>query len=108
MTDGLAMIDQPDRFFIGGKWVAPSTDSRIHVINPATEERFISVAEAQAEDMARAVDAARSAFDHGPWPHLSHAERAAYLTAIADMLDKRAGDSADIMSSENEIGRAHV
>lgn len=101
MTDGLAMIDQPDRFFIGGKWVAPSTGSRIDVINPATEERFISVAEAQAEDMARAVEAARSAFDNGPWPHLSHAERAAYLTAIANMLDKRAGDSADIMSNEN-------
>ena len=47
----------------------------------ATEEVFLSVAEAQAEDIAAAVTAAREAFDHGPWPRMSHAERAGYLRA---------------------------
>lgn len=95
------MIQHADHFFIGGEWVSPSTRNRIDVVNPATEECFISVAEAQSEDMGRAVAAARSAFDTGPWPNLSHRERATYLIAMADQLEKRIGDMAHIMSSEN-------
>ena len=55
--------------------------SKINVINCATEELFLSVAEAQEADVNRAVAAARAAFDHGPWPLMSHAERAGYLKA---------------------------
>src|SRR5690348_4164366 len=72
----------PESFFIGGSWVAPTTDSQIDVIDAGTEEVAFSVAEAQAADMARAVEAARTAFDDGPWPTLSHAERAEYLRAF--------------------------
>ena len=54
----------------------------IDVIDSATEELFFSVAEAQAADIDRAVAAAREAFDHGPWPRMTHAERAEYLRAI--------------------------
>ena len=65
-------IRHPDRFFIGGEWVEPSSTARIDVRDSATEEVFLSVAEAQVEDVDRAVAAARKAFDHGPWPRLSH------------------------------------
>ena len=78
-----APLRHADRFFIGGEWVQPSSDSMIDVIDSATEELFFSVAEAQAADMARAVGAARQAFDEGPWPRMTHAERAEYLRAIA-------------------------
>jgi aldehyde dehydrogenase (NAD+) len=71
-----------DRFFIGGEWVTPSSDSKIDVIDSDTEQVFFSVAEAQAADISRAVGAARQAFDSGPWAALSHAERAEYLRAI--------------------------
>ena len=74
-----APISRPDRFYIGGKWVWPSTESHIDVIAPATEELFLRVAEAQESDIANAVAAAREAFDRGPWPRLSHEERAVYL-----------------------------
>ena len=47
------------------------------VRDSATEEVFLSVAEAQVEDVDRAVAAAREAFDHGPWPRMTHKERAA-------------------------------
>ncbi len=56
-------LRHPDRFFIGGQWVAPSSDATIDVVDSGTEEHFFTVAEAQAPDMARAVDAARQAFD---------------------------------------------
>jgi aldehyde dehydrogenase (NAD+) len=77
-----------DRFYIGGEWVRPSSASTIDVICPFTEDVFFSVAEAQAADVDRAVTAAREAFDHGPWPRMTHAERAGYMLAMADELVK--------------------
>ncbi|MBB6734898.1 aldehyde dehydrogenase family protein [Cohnella zeiphila] len=62
--------------FIGGEWVDPSSSSRFDVINSATEDVFATFAEAQADDVERAVTAARKAFDKGPWPRMTHNERA--------------------------------
>src|SRR5215470_7704221 len=83
-------IRHPDRFFIGGEWVQPSSSSRIDVHDSATEEVFLSVAEAQVEDVDRAVAAAREAFDDGPWPRMAHAERALWLSKIAHAWTKYA------------------
>ncbi len=72
-----------DRFFIGGEWVAPSTDKTIDVVDSTNEELWYSVAEAAADDMTRAVAAARDAFDNGPWTRLTHAQRAEYISAMS-------------------------
>jgi aldehyde dehydrogenase (NAD+) len=92
-----------DRFFIGGQWIAPASDARIEVIDSATEEVFLSVAEAQAEDIARAVTAAREAFDHGPWPRMTHAERAGYLRAIGEVLAERSAELGQLWSRESGV-----
>jgi acyl-CoA reductase-like NAD-dependent aldehyde dehydrogenase len=92
-----------DRFFIGGEWVVPSSDSMITVTDSATEERFFSVAEAQAADVDRAVGSARQAFDAGPWPRMSHGERADYLRAIATALRKRGEEVGDIWPRESGV-----
>ncbi|WP_031309551.1 aldehyde dehydrogenase [Sphingobium sp. C100] len=104
-TPASCILELPDQFFIGGEWVAPSSGSFIDVINPATEELFLKVAEAQAEDMSRAVAAARHAFDKGPWPRISHAERAAYLRAFAQELQRRIGDVSNLWISEIGVTR---
>ncbi|MFA5885008.1 MAG: aldehyde dehydrogenase [Acidimicrobiia bacterium] len=104
--DAAAPVSHPDRFFIGGEWVAPSSDSMIDVIDSGTEELFFRVAEARADDMARAVGAARTAFDEGPWPGLSHAERAEYLRAFGPALQKRADALAQIWPRES--GTVHA
>jgi aldehyde dehydrogenase (NAD+) len=103
MNDTAAPLRHLDRFFIGGEWVKPSTDSTIEVLDSATEEHFFSVAEAQEQDMNRAVAAARAAFDAGPWPRLTHAERAEYLRAIAAGLRKRADDVGQIWPRESGV-----
>lgn len=82
--DVKAPIRHADRFFIGGQWVRPSSGATIKVIDSGTEELSFSVAEAQAADISRAVEAAREAFNAGRWPRLTHAERAGYLRAISD------------------------
>ena len=89
-----------DRFFIGGEWVKPSSESTIKVIDSTNEEVFLEVAEAQADDISRAVGAARTAFDQGPWTTLSYAERAGYLRAIAAGLRERSADLAQVWPRE--------
>ncbi len=99
-SQAAASLRHADRFFIGGEWVQPSSDSVINVIDSTNEEVFLTVAEAQADDISRAVGAARTAFDQGPWASLSHAERAGYLRAIAAGLRERATDLSQVWPRE--------
>jgi acyl-CoA reductase-like NAD-dependent aldehyde dehydrogenase len=98
-----APVVHPDRFFIGGEWVAPSSSSKIDVIDSHSEEVYFSVAEAQAEDMERAISAARNAFDNGPWPFLSHSERAEYHRALGKEVAARGDALGDIWPRESGI-----
>jgi aldehyde dehydrogenase (NAD+) len=93
-------VQHPDKFFINGAWTDPSSASTIRVINSGTEELFMTVAEAQEEDVNRAVAAARHAFDRGPWPRMTPGERARYMSALANELEKRADAHAQIWTTE--------
>ncbi len=98
-----APIRHADRFYIGGQWVTPSCDATIEVIDPGTEELFFAVAEARAADIDRAAGAAREAFDDGPWPRLSHAERAGYLRSLAAEVRRRSEDVGQIWPRESGV-----
>lgn len=73
--------------FIGNEWRPASTGATTGLVNPATEQLFGRAAIASAEDVDAAVEAARAAFDTGPWPRLSLQERAAALSRFADALE---------------------
>ena len=90
-------------FFIGGEWVQPSSGAVIRVVDSTNEEVFLSVAEAREADMSRAVTAARQAFDRGPWPRMSHHERAGYLRAIAAGLRERSADLGQVWPRESGV-----
>jgi aldehyde dehydrogenase (NAD+) len=98
-------IDHPDRFFIDGKWVEPSSDATIDVITPSTEQLFLSVAEAQVADIDRAVASARKTFDNGPWRKLSHAERGRYVRNLGAALREEAEAVVHIWTSEMGVTR---
>ncbi len=83
--------------FIGGEFVEPKSGRTFPTISPATEEELANVAEAGAEDVALAVEAARSAHDHH-WRDLPGAERAKYLYRIARQLQERAREFAVLES----------
>jgi acyl-CoA reductase-like NAD-dependent aldehyde dehydrogenase len=102
-NERLASLSHTDRFFIGGEWVQPSSDATIDVTDSATEELYFQVAEAQADDIARAVAAARTAFDEGPWPKMSHAERAEYLRGFAAGLQERSEDVGQMWPRESGV-----
>jgi aldehyde dehydrogenase (NAD+) len=92
-----------DRFFIGGEWVVPSSSDTIDVIDSSTEELYFQISEARAADMDRAIAAARTAFDEGPWPRMTHAQRAEYLRAFGKELATRADVLGDIWPRESGI-----
>ena len=90
-----------DRFFIDGEWVTPSSHATFDVIDSGTEQVYFQVPEAQAADIDRAVVAARRAFDEGPWPRMSHTDRAGFLKGIAAGLRERAEDIGQIWPRES-------
>ncbi|WP_172652950.1 aldehyde dehydrogenase [Rhodococcus opacus] len=99
-----SMVKHPTKLFIDGAWIDPDAPgSSFAVLNSGTEEVFETIAAADRADAKRAVAAARAAFDSGPWPKLSHAERGAYLNAIATELDRLADQQAVIWTTEAGI-----
>jgi aldehyde dehydrogenase (NAD+) len=107
MNTGLCNLKNPDALFIGGRWDKPAHSVAIDVISPSTEALLGTVAAATPADADRAVAAARFAFDHGPWPRMSGAERAAKLRAIADKVAARAPDFINAWSMQVGIPIAH-
>ncbi|MFB4267509.1 aldehyde dehydrogenase [Nonomuraea sp. GTA35] len=91
---------QHDKLFIGGEWVAPAGTGTIDVISPHTEEIVGRVPDGTAEDMERAVAAAREAFDHGPWPRMTFAERAGVIGRLAAIYNERQGEMAQLITEE--------
>src|SRR5262245_23861455 len=75
------------RMLIDGTWVEAASGKTFPVYDPATEEVIAQVAEGDAEDIARAVRAARRAFDAGPWRKVTPSERGRMLWRLADLLE---------------------
>jgi aldehyde dehydrogenase (NAD+) len=94
-------VQDYDNLYIGGEWVEPHGTGSIEVISPHTEEVIGRVPDASPADMDRAVTAARQAFDDGPWPRMTPAERAEGIKRLSGALQSRSQDIADVISSQN-------
>ncbi|HVB92219.1 MAG TPA: aldehyde dehydrogenase [Acidimicrobiales bacterium] len=89
-----------DRLFIGGDWVAPEGSDTIAVISPATEEVIARVPDGTEADIDKAVAAARTAFDRGPWPRMTPVERGEILAKVATQITAEMGYMAAIITAE--------
>ena len=74
---------------IGGEWGGAASGRRFETLNPATEDTIVDVAQADAADIDAAVAAARKAFEHGPWPAMSGAQRGRILNRLAAIIRER-------------------
>ena len=72
---------------VGGDWVEAESSETYDVVNPATGETIGKIPKGGREDCSKAVEAAREAFDHGPWPRLTPADRAKIIWKIADLVE---------------------
>lgn len=75
----------PDQHFIGGQWMKPANGGRMHSLDPGTEQAFAEFAAGDAEDIDRAVKAARGALN-GPLRRMVPAERGRVLMRTAQAL----------------------
>ncbi|UGQ11998.1 aldehyde dehydrogenase [Yinghuangia sp. ASG 101] len=87
-------------FPIGGAHVPPSTGRHLEVVSPHTEETIARVAAADTADIDRAVAAARTAFDDGPWPRLTAAERVAAVRRLAEVYGEHRDALAELITAE--------
>ena len=81
------LTGKPKRLFIDGKWVEAASGKTFETHNPSTGEVLAAVAEGDSEDIDRAVDAARRAFN-GPWRKFKPYERQALLLKLADLVEE--------------------
>lgn len=75
--------------FIDGSWVDSASPDTLQVINPATEEPIGNVPAGTRADAVAAIEAARRAFDHGPWPRMSVAQRREVLARMVEGMVRR-------------------
>jgi phenylacetaldehyde dehydrogenase len=98
-------ISTPRQLFINGEFVDAASGRTFETPNPATGETLAHVAEGDAEDINRAVTAARAAFD-GPWSRMTPSERGKIVWKIGDLLLEHVEEFAQLESLDN--GKPYV
>jgi aldehyde dehydrogenase (NAD+) len=88
-----AKIEARYELFIDGKFVGPHSGKYFDSINPATEEKLCEIAHGDAEDVDRAVKAARRAFE-GVWGKMSGRDRGKYLYRVARLVQEKSRELA--------------
>jgi aldehyde dehydrogenase (NAD+) len=92
---------QEYELYIAGEFCDAADGRTLESINPATEAPWARVARAGRADTERAIQAARKAFDDGPWPRMAPGDRKRILNQIADGLEARAQEIAPIETQDS-------
>ncbi|WP_079527838.1 aldehyde dehydrogenase family protein [Halobacillus hunanensis] len=96
-----AFLEGNKELYINGEFVPSISGKTFDVYNPATEEVFAEVSEAQAEDIDIAVKSASQAFEEGEWPNLSTAERSHLIYKLADLIEQNREELAQLEALDN-------
>lgn len=94
-TEPRTSLSGPTKLLINGEWVEPLSGKYYDDVNPSTGETAATVAEGGAEDVDRAVRAARAAFE-GPWSKVHPADRGKLVYKLGDLVEKHARELAEI------------
>jgi len=89
------------RLLIDGQWVEAASGKTFVTTDPATEQEITNVAHGEAEDIDRAVAAARRAFEAGPWRTITPSARGQIIWRLADLLEKHAEEFAELEALDN-------
>jgi len=96
MAGGVTADVKTYEMLIGGEWVASKSSKTFPVFDPSTEEVIARVPDANAEDVNRAVAAAKVAFEDGPWATTTAQERGRILFRLAEKVRQNAGMLAEL------------
>lgn len=89
--------------YIGGKFVDSIDGDTFDVLDPVTNKPYITAAAGKKADIDRAVEAANHAFNAGPWPTMLPRERARVLNKIADIVESRDHQLAEMESYDTGL-----
>ena len=89
------------KLLINNRWVPSESGKTFATVNPSTGEEICQIAEADAADVDKAVNAARRAFEHGVWRKIPASERGRLLYRLADLIEKNADELAALESLDN-------
>ncbi|MBS1679116.1 MAG: aldehyde dehydrogenase [Actinobacteria bacterium] len=90
----------PAKLYIGGAW-KDASEGTFESINPFTGAAWAAIANASASDVDRAVAAARTAFDKGPWPRMTGLERARLMRELASLIRAEQDRLGEIETLDN-------
>jgi aldehyde dehydrogenase (NAD+) len=89
------------KLLIDNRWIASESGKTFATVNPSTGEEICQVSEADAADVEKAVQAARTAFELGPWRKMPASERGRLLHRLADLIENNADELAKLESLDN-------
>ncbi len=95
-----ALLSQPLKMLIDGEWVSSQSGARMDVINPSNGQVLVQESLGGAHEVDLAVQAARRAFEAGPWSRMRPAERTRLLLKLADALEQH-GDELALLETLN-------
>ncbi len=101
MTETKFLQQRPVKMLIGGQWVESASGKTFETYNPATGKVLTHVAEGDAEDINRAVAAARAAFESGPWAKMTPSQRGRLLWRVAELIEEHADELAMLETLDN-------
>jgi betaine-aldehyde dehydrogenase len=94
LTAPTVNVNRKWQLWINGKFEDGASERQL--FNPADGQPLCKVAEAGPAQVEKAIKAARTAFDKGPWPKMTAAERAQFLMKLADKIDENADELAEL------------
>src|ERR1700734_3586023 len=89
------------KLLINNCWVPSESGKTFATVNPSTGEEICQVAEADAADVDKAVQAARAAFEQGPWRKMNASARGRLINRLADLIEQNADQLARLEALDN-------
>ena len=101
MPGGVKTDVRTYQLYINGEWVSSKSNKTFPVYDPASEEVIAQAPDANADDVNRAVAAAKAAFEDGPWATTTAQERGRVLFRLADKIRQNTAMLAELESPQH-------